>query len=43
MALTDYVSSKYQIKKILDEIYKECNYKLSRKYQVYLEKYHGID
>lgn len=38
-----YVSSKYQIKKILDEIYKECNYKLSRKYQVYLEKYHGID
>lgn len=38
-----YVSSKNQVKKILDEIYKDCTYKLSRKYKIYLEKYYGID
>lgn len=36
-----YVCTKSQVKVVLDEIYTNCNYKLSRKYQIYLEKYCG--
>lgn len=35
--------SKVYSKQILDELYRDCKYKLSRKYKIYLEKYYGID
>lgn len=35
--------SKIYSKQILDELYRDCNHKLSRKYKIYLEKYYGID
>lgn len=36
--------SKIYSKQILDELYRDCKYKLSRKYKIYLEKYYnGID
>lgn len=35
--------SKVYSKQILDELYRDCNYRLSRKYKIYLEKYYGID
>lgn len=36
-----YICTKGQVKAVLDEIYRDCNYKLSRKHQIYLEKYCG--
>lgn len=35
--------SKVYSKQILDELYRDCNFKLSRKYKIYLEKYYGTD
>lgn len=36
--------SKLYSKQILDELYRDCKYKLSRKHEIYLEKYYdGID
>jgi len=35
--------SKVYSKQILDELYRDCKYKLSRKYNIYLEKYYGFD
>lgn len=35
--------SKVYSKQILDELYRDCNHKLSRKYNIYLEKYYGFD
>lgn len=35
--------SKVYSKQVLDELYRDCNYRLSRKYKIYLEKYYGID
>lgn len=35
--------SKVYSKQILDELYRDCNLKLSRKYNIYLEKYYGND
>lgn len=35
--------SKVYSKQILDELYRDCKYKLSRKYKIYLEKYYGAD
>lgn len=33
--------SKIYSKLLLDELYRDCNYKLDRKYQIYLGKYYG--
>lgn len=35
--------SKVYSKQILDELYRDCKYKLSRKYNIYLEKYYGTN
>jgi len=35
--------SKIYSKQVLDELYRDSKYKLSRKYNIYLEKYYGIN
>ena len=37
------VCSKLYSKEVLDELYRDCKLKLSRKYNTYLEKYYGIN
>lgn len=40
LSVVSLCSKKYS-KQVLDELYRDCNYKLSRKYNIYMEKYYA--